>query len=32
MTRKRREKLGDLVFLATPFVGMLLIVLTEIWL
>lgn len=32
MTRKQKERLGDMAFLATPFIGMLLIVLTEVWL
>lgn len=32
MTRRQNERMGDLVFLGAPIIGMLLIVLTEVWL
>lgn len=32
MTRKQKERMGDLVFITAPVIAMLLIVLTEIWL
>ena len=32
MTRRQKERLGDIAFLGAPFIGMLLIVLTEVWL
>ena len=32
MTRRQKERLGDIAFLGAPIVAMLLIVLTEVWL
>ena len=32
MTRRQKERLGDIAFLGAPFIAMLLIVLTELWL
>lgn len=32
MTRRQKERMGDMVFITAPIVAMLLIVLTEVWL
>ncbi len=32
MTRRQKERLGDMVFITAPVIAMLLIVLTELWL